>query len=207
MAIDENTIFQTTFKYQMHGQTLLNVLHWRTTENTETDDEVVACNLIASKMASEAAVAGTPLNGIKLCVSQDVLIEEVQAQVVYPDRYAFVSAPIGEIGSRPINTLQNIQTCVTKRTKLAGRKFRGAIHLPPGGFEDYAEGFLTGAFYDVVTDNTAWLYTDYPVPLAGLNLRPVVFHGGAAPIRTDVFQRYVQTQGRVMVRRTVGRGI
>lgn len=209
MPIGADTIVQTVFQWRMYAQTLLNVVHWRFETFGADVNEYLAANAIAAKLQADEAVAGTPVNGLLNCVSSDCLMEKVQAQIIYPVRWAFASRDITNgIGQRGANQYQNVQTCVTKKTIKSGREFVGAMHMPPSGGEDYIDGFVTAGFKAVATLQTSWLYTDYPIPAINSVLRPVLFHRGPIfPPYTDIQGREVQDQARVMVRRTIGRGI
>lgn len=208
MSITTNTVLQTVVRYQMWDQTLLNVLHWRPqTTGTSTDDYTWTKACI-DKFVADIGVGGTMLKDIRTCISSDCSIVDITGQIVEPNRVAFYRAPVSVAGSRGLNQFPNVDTVVTKRTQLSGRRFVGAIHMPPGAQDDYVNGLLTAGFKTVVDGASTWLYTDYTIPANGAVLRPVIFHGsGASPFFTDVFQREVQQTARVMTRRTVGRGI
>lgn len=208
MAVGPNTIYQVAARWILWGQNLMNVWHYRVETTGSEDNEYLLGVALANKLKADEVTAGTPFADLPLCVTQDCELYDFTVQCVWPIRYAFTVRPIETGGDRGANQYPNVQTSVTKRTTKAGRHFIGAMHLPPGGAEDYVDGLLTDAFKDAVSGFTEWLYTDYVETVTGTTFRPVIFHGGTlVPVYTDIFAREVQPQARVMVRRTVGRGI
>jgi len=207
MGVPAGSIFQTTVEYQMWGQTLLNVLHYRVLTEAIEPLERVETQQLATFLA-DAVTAGKPLERLRGLVSSSVTIVGVKAQVIRPERYAYREASTGAPGLRAANNNTALQASITKRTDFTGRNRQGGVHLPPGGADDYEEGLLSLDYLADLEVGKDFLINDITVAASGGVYRPVLLHPPtAAPQWDDVTAADVQIQSRVMSRRVVGRGI
>jgi hypothetical protein len=206
MAVGDK--IQITIEYKMWGQTLLNVTQWNIDVDSAAGTNLARMKAIAEFLGDPANDAGI-VKPVSRFITSDCKIVNLRVQTITAVRRAPWVQPVNLDGLRDSQPNQNIDTVVQKLVEFSSRGGKGAIHFPPGGFDDYEEGTLKGPMRTLVAANTLWMYTVVTIPANGMKISPVVRFTppGGQKGWQDVIGRRVQETTRVMTRRTVGRGI
>jgi len=155
MAIPERSIMQLTYRYEVNGQTLLNVLHFTNLIAYPTADIVSATQGLADAWAT-ATGSGTVNGAMRAVQGANVTYRLATAQFIYPTRFIrreHVMSVTGGLGSAC--TAQNVAAVITKRADIAARPGVGSFHLGGLGSDAYSGGLLlTGTLLnmDIVAD-------------------------------------------------------
>lgn len=196
MAVGD--ILQVTFKGFLHGQTILNTLHWY----EEASGVGNPGNTLASNMDTRWTA------NIVTRLSNEFTHDETQAQRIFPrpPLVPSIAGPITPIpGGIAFNSLPTQNSAIiTKRSPFAGVKYRGRMFLAGIPVNEELDSQLTTVYQDsLLTGATALLQN---LTVAGFTWRPVIFHRATNtidPITSFVVQRIIRAQRR----RQVGRGV
>lgn len=196
MAVGD--LYQLTIMGRLHGQRILNVLHYGVSVAGPT-------NPIEDLVTQWRADCETHWLA---CHSNEYTLDGYLSQKIrpLPITASYEEAPLALAGSSGNNSLPTSMAVVlTKRTDLAGRSYRGRIYMAgvPITFELDSE--LTGAamnVYDTLADDL-----ESPIVTAGgTTFIPVLFRR-SADVAREITQVIPRSTLRNQRRRQVGRGI
>ena len=194
-------IYTLTLKGRLQGQTVENVLWYVVTADS---DYTSLCLALYTKAVNEL------LPGITVFQSIDFEWTSVVAQKVWPIPAFFPNeVGVSQFGSFAVNAMPSeVALCMTKRTILAGPKYRGRIYI--AGLPQTAMDHVTGLW-----DSTTTISADSVGVLMCQNVNTVVPGGVLVPI---IWHRALHTYTalnnckarnvpRSQRRRQIGRGI
>lgn len=192
MAVGD--IYQAVIKQKLHGQTVLNVLHFRadTALNTAAD--------LALQVATKIV---TPMRVVQ---SAELSHEGVTAQKIWPLPPELAVLDLSELDPGAVagdSLPTSVAVTVTKKTAFAGRRYRGRMFIGGVPVTSEANSTLAGAVL------AAWIAAFAGLPAsewAATDWTPVLYH------RDDhtygIITNYeVRTNLHNQRRRQVGRGI
>lgn len=144
------------------------------------------------------------------CCSSDLTLDSIDLQFIWPIRYVKYNFPLMSPGANAIAcTAQNVSGVIEKYTTLAGRQYRGNVHMPGVPSTGYTAGNLAAGYGSdlqalaVVLDNQV---AEDSGP--GIS-NPCIFHRSpnANPKYTNITTCVAMPHIRTMRRRTVGVGV
>lgn len=170
MALAIGDIGQATIKQRLHGQTILNVLHYRISE--------FAPGSFGHTIQSLAAGVATKfVPAMKAVQSQELTHEGVIAQKIrpLPPELAVVNTAFNGTGSVGVGSLpSSMSLVITKRTRFAGRKYRGRVFvagLPTTSEDDSKLAAAVLANWEAV----AVLFNDFVIN-GDVTWEPILWH-------------------------------
>jgi len=195
-----NDIHQVTLKQDLHGQVILNTLHFRvSTVGTGSADLALANYFDSVVVASWQTV-----------MSDEWHYSSTQSQKIHPlppllPTIVQANPSDGDIASPSFPTV--VAATITKRTANAGTRWRGRVFiagLPANGAEDSVLGVTALADLQVI----AALFFSIPTGtgLNGFVFVPCLFHRDDRS-SSDIVSAIARETLRVQRRREVGRGI
>lgn len=210
MPINANDIIRITYFSTAFNQRILFHMDYRvgnppTGSGTTQQQLDVLCDLFA------ATGTGTYLDAYRGMLGDNVTVNTVRAQVIYPIRSAFEEDVISLAGLSPEGpcTTPNVCAVATFRTALAGRKQISNKHIGPIAAAGYDLGRLTSQLQTDLGDFVEkWKLPAVDANNGGYN--PGIYHragDGPAQKFDPITAGTGQTTVRVMRRRTVGVGI
>lgn len=207
--LDAGQIISVALQYRVNSQVNLLTHHYHVAR-LEGFGNITFPEAVAELETAYMALGGL-VNVIVDVWSEQVSLEFLQAQIIYPTRFAYVRTfgvvQEGTVAGAPLP--QNVAAGITVRTAEAGRDQTGTKKI--GGVPPT---FVVGG---LLTLDAVGLYEPVgaalvaPVEITnGVDtflLTPVIYHreGGTTSSTVDNF--VVHRESRVMTRRTVGRGI
>ncbi len=217
MAVDPTAILECRVGYTVNGQRLMNVTHWkpRTTIPGFTPYEAEGDFVESFRTAG----AGFLLDAMKGCMSNQVTIDSIAGQFVFPVRYrsyTWEGAIAGQLANQC--EAQNLQASVEKIGAIADRHNIGGFRLGGLPTNFYDQGLITVALLPALQAVADALKSPFPTngpppeiydPCI-LNKTKVVVGGKDKYVisgHSPVVDTDVKEEVRCMTRRTVGRGI
>jgi len=191
-----NDILRVTIEFLIHGQRVMNTLHYKITGTGAGDSQVVLAGILDTAMPT-----------VLEALSNEVLYVRtvVQHMLPLPPRPPAVNsdnAGLGDIASQPLPV--HVAATITTRTEFAGPRYRGRVFIA-GLPEEFAEdSLITGtakdalqaiaAEYFSVRTQSTWTFV------------PVLLHRDT--LTTEVITAAEAREVlRSLRRRQVGRGI
>lgn len=195
MAVGD--IYQVTLEGKLHGQTILNVFHYKLVDEAAGDPSE-NCAL---------AFDDGPATAIKSALSEEYAIVRVVAQKIFPlpPLVPYVSTAKAGNGAIAGNSLPTSVTVnVSKRTAYAGRKYRGRTFLAgvPAGFETDSELNAIGIAGFATTKNAIAA----TIIQGAWSWKPVLLHR-STNTTDDILKTDLQIPLRNQRRRQVGKGV
>jgi len=191
-----NDVYSVVLRQRMHGQTILNVLHYR--------EVVTGTGPAGLNLAQDIATVIIPL--MKPLQSSDLVHESVVVQKIYP---LPPSNPITNVtaagpGTDIGNALPtSVALVITKRTNFAGRKYRGRVFvcgIPEDTEVQSAIAPGKVAAFQALADSLA-----LNKGTSGWTYSPVIWHR-STKTNDDVTSCLIRPNIRNQRRRQVGRG-
>ena len=200
-------VLEVRLLQEMNSQTLLNVRHYELSQTGATDGVEIIEEVIPT-LQNDANDWGW-IGRLYQFQNAAVKYKRLSLQWIWPTRYASVDvipdAAEGLVAGAPLP--QNIQASLTFRPETAVPRRVGGMRI--GGLSD---DMVNAGLIAPVPFSSLTLLAEAaiaPVILTGVErqLNPVVFNASSSPAALRIYNGFAQTQARVMVRRTVGRGI
>lgn len=216
MGVAINAIMEAKVIYNANGQELQNVLHYAPNV-TGVGTEIDITDGFLTVFNSNAV--GTLIETMQQCMSQEVEIYELTAQLVHPTRFIVRSVDVSYFGA--VNSpcdAQNVAAVFTKRGSQANKHNVGSFHLGGLPLNLLQHGLLSQVLYEVKLNNLRDAIA-LPVddPVSGITWSAAILNRTKTlvgtkykyPItgRSIIFEMKDQPQVRTMRRRTVGLGI
>lgn len=204
-GLNVGDVLQVVFESDVFSQRCLNVLHYRVTVASTSDDYAVAAMAVAQRFSSGVDNPGLPLVA---CFAENVTWVNTTVQRVYPTRNRKVTDAVGLPGTIAADCkASNVAGVITKYTDTATRRGIGALHV--GGVPEtaYQGGFVQGDYLDRLTALANTLDLTVIVTLETTTVQPVLWSPSTPSTTLRVTDAKPQTTLRVMRRRTVGLGI
>lgn len=200
-----NSIVQVMFEWEYQGSKLLNVLHYKSSNEIPLDNYASILNELGDKFDAPDGF----ITAILPFLSAEVLLRSCKVQPVYPVRLAPIEAFFLRTGDAIEPGLpSNVALVATKGSYVATRKGKGSFHL--GGLTTAALGadgqWDQGVFAAM---NTAFNKLEAPINLTNpvVTFQPVLWSPETPTTQIDLVDYEVQPTYRVMRRRTKGIGI
>lgn len=220
MAWPANEIIEVKIGYVANSQQCYNVLHYVPNDSGVGNLPVELSQAIVDALDSQAATAGTLLNSMRNMMSEDVTINELTAQGIWPTRYRMFKgsyAFAGLLAADPC-PVQNIAAVVQKFGAGGNRKDVGSMHLGGLALSLYENGELTvggqaallNVANDMMDDIVTTTFGNVTYSPVILNKVPVIIDGKTKyqiSGFTEMVGTIPKTEVRVMRRRTVRVGI
>lgn len=206
MALPENAIIEATYEGVIHGQTVLNVYHYRV-ETVSAEISYIGEMTQFLDAFTDPQVGSMRTTFLTVVPSNYTLVRAV-AQAVYPQRFRRVVEAVNDNGTVEIAQVTNLQASITTASIVAGRNQIGGKRLCIS--ETAAtSGLLTGNQLTAVNAHAEAMLDDLQPDAGGGVYRPVIFHRSpnANPKFNDIVIAFGQPQVRIIRRRTVGLGI
>ena len=205
MSLEVGNIVQLTYKWDVNGETCLSVFNAVCTIAFTTPD----ANTTLRQLADLAATRTFPLtDALANCISNQVDLDGVRTQILWPTRSVFVDAISAVTGG--VDTLcsyTNVSAAITRRGVTAGRKNVSTLHVP-GVPDGQADAGVWGADYRLLLNTLALKVIDnWVVGADPGRLKPIIYRKSSPTESQRVTSTAVQFTTRTMRRRTVGLGI
>lgn len=193
----QNDIFQLRVNYQLSGQKLVNVMHFRNSDSTGTGDE---------RQGLAAAFIQHLVPPLKACLSDQVLIHSVSVKGVGAAKSQYIDVSVSENGSVTADPLPtNIAVAITTYANGKGPQYRGRFYLP-GCPEIYVSLGIVGDTLIGLLATLADLLNDQLTdPLLGYKFNMCIWSEAHTQIR-DVSYSEPQYRSRSLYSRTIGVG-
>jgi hypothetical protein len=205
MPIPLNGVVELTVRGTLLNQTFLSIFHYRVATQSTIQSVPLESLQFAQHMATIAP--GSFIQSYADLIPSNATVLEVRAQEIFPLRWAPRSVPLSLPGSGLGTTVSNLSAVITKRTDLAGRKFRGSVHVPLSP-ANVADGEVNAGYKALMVAFSADLVSAQTVATGGGVYQPAIYHRfDPNNPSTDVVEGLPQDTARVMRRRTVGLGI
>lgn len=217
MAYEANTIVEARVKYVVNSQVCFNVLHYKP-DSTGTGFLVQDMVTGLVNVLSANAAGGWAFEQKKL-MGDNVEIQEIACQVVFPTRYRAVKIPLAVNGTAGSDcTAQNLQGTIVKYGELANRHNIGSMHIGGLASADQNYGLVANAWL-VKADQfiNDFLEVEQTDGISTVAYRPVILNRTKVvidgvdtyPITGSVYvEDWVpKNEIRTQRTRTVGRGI
>lgn len=207
MPVAPGDVAQVTFVGRHHGQTTMNTFHYRTNDTNSADSSVIQTNL-ANQLRAGVGGGDVLETAFLNCCAQDYTLQQIWVQIVRSVRYAASKIARSVPGNVLVDSnATNISGVITRRAALAGRAFVGSIHMPAVPDTYYSNGDISGTYLaalSAMATASLQVVTDTGLSISWL---PCLLHRTAPLTSTFLSTAFVQTNLRVMRRRTVGLGI
>jgi hypothetical protein len=140
-----NTIIEVRANFEANGQQCWNVLHYDVVGATVGID---IPDMLDGLLDNLCAVGnGSLTTELRKVMSEQVSLERVFVQPVWPTRYASAHRLVGLTGNRAGDCeAQNVAAVILKRGELGARSSQGRIHIGGLSEEDLENGKLTGGY-------------------------------------------------------------
>lgn len=200
-------IFQVLLRMDMNNQRLLNSYHFRLVQNTSG----LTVEGVADQMNIWFNTVGTGLYDTHGALRDTACtLLDAQIQVISPERYVgkgYVLNKPGQVtGTAGVET-PNVAAVLTRRAVTATRRGVSSLHIPLGiAPETIVQGELSAAAKTDVGDHGNAILNATNIGI-GVVLEPIVYHRGQIPLYDALGSFIVQSEVRVMRRRTVRVGI
>lgn len=206
MGLPANAVVAVTYKGTLCGQTTLNTVHYRVSNPSTIPVVADEMDELANRFTAVGAL--DILTAYRGCLPDNMTVNYVRLQPVYPVRYRAVQKNIGLPGLADSSFVSNLQASITWVTELAGRNQTGGIRIPQGP-NNVDNGKWLGAWQNVLMLLGESLSSLVNAGQGGGSYLPVIYHRSvnAFPKYQDVTSFIVQDTVRVIRRRTVGLGI
>lgn len=143
MPVALNDILEVKIGYTVAQQQCFNVLHYRVDAGLTTADPFVVQQLFIDEFLVSVS-NGTILGDFKAFFGQNVYINKVTAQFVYPTRYLLTQASRSVQGAVAGNCdAPNVTAVLVKYGAQANRANRGSVHVGGIASMGIEEGILT----------------------------------------------------------------
>lgn len=216
-AISNGAVLQATIRGKLHGQTVMNVFHWRWDQGaTPITDGQAFLNQIHAALD----VAGGHWSLYAEIVPTTWTLGVVDYQWIVPTRFRKVSAIPGQAnGLNTASTTANLAVVTEFNGDKAGKRFQCVKHYPGVGGTNIVNGLLNpnvvGAMQDfglkyldpVVSGDGLLMPIVYGRPRAGFTDSDGVVHPPLPELKTVLTGLDPKNTVRVVRRRTVGVGI
>lgn len=221
MPFDPNTIFEVRVRYEANGQRCYNIFHLDAGGAVGTGlDERGWQDQLRDYYAGGVATDGSLLKEMRDAMSEDVSIDEVAVQIVYPVRYraskVTLLAAVGLVAEPLPN--QNTALVFTKFGELGNRANIGSWHQGGLGISNFEDGSISAAGLGRM-QNIRTAFLDGPsfvIDGVTTSFFPVILNKEPIPDtdpvkfrikgKTDIVATNVEDTARVMRRRTKGVG-
>lgn len=203
-SIQPGDIIEVRLNMLMNGQRLMNVCHFRNGENEILDAQAAMQDSLDDMFEGiEPTVAGGYLG----LLSEDLLLDYADMQVIYPLRRAYERKIINqECGNTGTALPQNVQASITKRSTFSGPGAEGSIRIPGLVSEQVTAGRLgPSAIEDLTTIAAGWM-TPLDLGTYDAAAPPIIYHRANPNISVRWETLTIQPEVRVSRRRTVGLG-
>lgn len=203
--IPEGGIVEVRLNMEMNGQRLMNIGHFR---NDVGATIVAGVDSLTYALGQMFAAAGRTTLVYKEGLASALRLEYADAQLIYPNRYAYVRRDISTDCDRAEEPLpQNVQGSYTKKVITAGRNRTGRMEVPGFTINDYSDGlWLASALDTLQLIGDEWAT---PLPFSALvsdTLTPIVYRRSAPLTSEEIVATEPRQTVRVARRRTVGVG-
>jgi len=192
-----NDIYRVVMTGQLHGQTILQTLHYRVDANSGPNDQ--------AQLASRAdAVIGLAL---KQNLSDEYAYQSATVQRIYPGIPTYPVVVGTTAGAGAVNTPSlptEVCAVFTKITGFAGPRYRGRAYISGLPTTYVTDSVLNGVGVAAVAP-IAVSMTQQLSFVGGASFTPILWHDPSATY-TDVTQRITRTTIRSQRRRQVGVG-
>lgn len=204
--LPNGAIVEITVRYEISGQTCLNIGHWRWASTEETDDARPVIERLAAALDNVEDGLSTCLS---LATTTEVTIREIVAQMIYPERFArIVLAPQVTAGTiDPPTTPANWVAVGTKRTEMAGPRGHGSIFVSGFDAAAIAVDRIAAEAVSLITTYVGWFEQTHTDVVAGGSWNPIIFNRttpAASPLITSIS---VSNEPRSLRRRALRAGI
>jgi len=206
--IVDGDIIELRAYYQMSGQTLMNVFHYKADETSADLDMVFALQFALNEWAENPALWPQVWASN---ATEDCTIVKLAAQKIFPSRYFHVSKIVDIPGTTDTtgspSLPQNVQLSVTKVSDAVGRGRTGRVEVPGLHSDLVTPGTITPAaiLWLEALGESMKLSIDME-ELSPSKLKPVILHRFAPAGSPELLTYRVQETVRVVRRRTVGVG-
>jgi len=205
MPVNPGDLVQLSWRGTCFNQRVLMVRNFRVT-GSGGSPQPTGQTLAQIIDAVEPGTGSQPISDAYLaCLTANYTLNAIRAQVVRPDRSAFVERSYNDAGTGGAGTLSNTMGAITFRTANAGRNQVSTIKVGPLPAAFTIAGDVAAAGRAFLASLADFLQAPFVVNPPAITLSPIIWH--APGLTYDAIINYtVQPQARVMVRRTVGRG-
>lgn len=202
-ALTNGSIIQVTWWQTYQGQELLNVQNYRFAQGTPITDYRSELADLLNLINAAGDISALQV----LCCSTGWNQDFVTAQPIYPFRLALVNSNVNAPGVKAgTQAPANVAADITKQSDVAARYGIGTWHQGGLVASDVAGGMVSGGL-ETLLGNLADKIIEVKTTASGGVYTPVLW-GAANPLRvTEITDYELQTQSRVMRRRTVGVGV
>jgi len=204
-TISSNSILETTFVSSYQGQRILNVFHYRWVTSTPTvgdGDDIVDAAIAVLHAAGTGAT-----EAFKDAINEEMTLENVRYQWVFPARWSFVSSTLNVGAGTTIGSAMpsNVGATAQKISEYPGPGGRGSTHMTGAVMESYEGGIWTTGYRTKIGTFMATMDTsiDTGAVLAASSLQPVLMHKADPAISVRWLGAFVNNSPRVMRRRTL----
>lgn len=205
MPVNPGDLIQISWRGKSFGQNVLMVRNYRVS-GTGAASQPTGQTLAQIIDTVEAAGTWGGTAQYLACLSNQYSLSEIRAQVVRPDRSAFVARSYVDVfGNAGASPLSNTTAAITMRTANAGRNQVSTVKIGPIPAAFVASGELTPAARVQLNSMRDWLAFSITADVTGIVLAPIIWHAPGLTFDA-IIGGTLQPQARVMVRRTVGRG-
>lgn len=207
MGQPANSILEVRYNGTVNGQKVVSVLHWVVSTQWSADNLMLEYQNIYDQIKATGTFDITTY--YLECCSQDYTLDTIDLQFVWPVRYVSRKFTSGGTGVPAVPcSAQNLSAVIEKYTILAGRKYRGSLHVPAIPDGAYTGGELEAAYVPTLADLAAAIKQQIAEDSGPGLLDPVIYHRGPNenPKHTKVANTVVMPYIRTMRRRTVGVG-
>lgn len=198
----DQSIILTTFQYTQNSQEMLNTCYHLFNFAGGTPDYHTTMDAWLTLNAG----AGNWVDDVLAAMHSSVTLLAIYAQPVWPTRLTRIQRVINTPGSRAGTPLpQNCCAVIDKLSDSGARWGRGSWHQPGMISSDVTGGNLGAAIITLLDDIRPWLRTTQTLG-GGEEFIPILWNSRNPGRKTPITMTRVQTESRVMRRRTVGVG-
>lgn len=202
------SVLEARFSGTCNGQRTINTLHYRVATAFSSDPLLAEYSAIAFQINTGGTFdLCTPL---RACCGSNWTLNYFDLQFIYPIRYVGLRTNVALAGTfgDPCDA-QNVSSVIEKYTILAGRKYRGNIHLPGVSALAYINGVMTADYNNDANTLATAIKTQVAEDSGPGLLNPCIFHRGPNenPKYTDIANAVHLPYIRTMRSRTIGVGV
>lgn len=197
--------YLVTFRMGYASQIYLNTFVYNLTNAGSLTSVSVACDTLKAKLDEPNAL----YDRWKACLPNNVTIDEVRVQCIYPTRVAAAIYPTIDVGTF-IDSADtgNQAATITRKGELANRKNIGSLHMvAPSGTGSILGGTIQAAYRSALDLLAAEIKTAYSEAVFSSVWTPVLYSRTSPSLLTPIVDTAVQDTARVMRRRTLRVGI
>jgi len=203
--VGSNSVLEVTFVAQYQGQRILNVFHYRwTTLSPTSDDGDAIVNAAIDYIQGDVLGA---VEAYRDMTVQELFLERVRYQWIYPFRWSFVSSTLRCGVGRTLGTglPSNVGITAQKVGEYPGPAGRGSTHITGSVVEALEFGVWNAEYKTKV--GVFMSQMDNPIPttevLSGSVLNPIIYHKAEPALSAPWKDAFVHPEPRVMYRRTL----